>query len=230
MVRRPGYLPTPGLLRRIRTLGGRARRQRLKRAFPGLAAGGEAVRSGGRVSISDHRHRDNGLRSPAPAGFVRAARRRWASDIATRALAIAAIGPPPSSRANHPASRGPARATDRADARSASSPAAARPASFGGPLPPRGRSVPRWVPASSPPRERSLFAVPNRRECCRRPAFATASARLAEESEGLAVRKSWHRSRSVIRGDEHPAPASDAPSPSPHAQESPRRRRAEMLV
>jgi hypothetical protein len=156
MVRRPGYLPTPGLLRRIRTLGGRARRQRLKRAFPGLAAGGEAVRSGGRVSVSDHRHRDNGLRCSGPAGFVRARRRRWASDTATRALAIAAIGSPPSSRASHPAGRGPARVTARADARGASSPAATRPASFAGSPPPRGRSVPRWVPASSPPRERSF--------------------------------------------------------------------------
>ena len=68
---RPGQSPTPGLVHRFRMLGGRPHRQRLKRAFPGLVAGREAVRSGGRVFLSDHRRRDIGLRDPGPAGFVR---------------------------------------------------------------------------------------------------------------------------------------------------------------
>jgi hypothetical protein len=137
-------------------LGGRAHRQRLKRAFPGLAAGGEAVRSGGRVSVSDHRRRDIGLRGPGTAGFVRAPRRQGARDTRIRVLSIAAIGSPPSSRAGHPAGRGLSRAADRADARGASPRPAPRPASSAKTPPPRGGSVPRWVPASSPPRERSF--------------------------------------------------------------------------
>ena len=74
----PGHGRTPGLLSPHPHAGraAHARRQRLKRAFPGpAAASGEAVRSGGSVSISDQHRRDIGPAVPGTAPGARALRR-----------------------------------------------------------------------------------------------------------------------------------------------------------
>ncbi len=136
----PGHTGRPGLPHRIGMRSGRARRarrQRLKRAFPGLADGGEAVRSGGSVSISDQHRRDIGSGVSGTAPCAGGARRHVARDTETRVLSIAAIGTPPSSRAGHPSGRTPIPAVAVAGAPRAA-PTAARPASSSGRPPPRG--------------------------------------------------------------------------------------------
>ncbi len=117
-----GHTRTPGLRSphpHCWAGGRRAHRQRLKRAFPGLAARGEAVRSGGSVSISDQHRREIGPGVHGTAPGARELRGDRAKDIGTRVLYPAAIGSPPSSRAVHPSGRRPARAAADAGARCA---------------------------------------------------------------------------------------------------------------
>ena len=188
------------------------RRQRLKRAFPGPAA---SERRGG--SIGWKRLRRGSIssrhRPPAPRHDLRHMRRaaESAGDTETRLLSIAAIGPPPRSRANPPPGRGPDRASDRAGAPGAPPPTATRPASSAGSPPPRGRSVPRWVRANSPPRERSFspFRIVGK-VCCRRRPSPPLRPDAPDWCTRPAVRKSWHRSQSVMSGHRRPAPASGA--------------------
>ena len=153
----PALSRTPGLLTASAGwAGAHARRQRLKRAFPGLAD--RAARRFDRVEASPSRINTvatSGPGSPArpPAQGDRAA--SGAMDTETRVLSLAAIGPPPGSRAGHPSGRTTARAAGDAGTRRAPAPTAAGPASSAGTPPPRGRSMPRSVRANSPPRERS---------------------------------------------------------------------------
>jgi hypothetical protein len=108
--------------------GGHARRQRLRRAFPGLAAGGEVARSGGKVARSDPHRRDSSLHIRGGSLVARGYHPQIGSNTAILVLAGAASDSPRNSGTEKGSSRNPAGPAGGPGAGRAPEPPSGRPA------------------------------------------------------------------------------------------------------
>ena len=219
-----GHTRTPGLLYRIRRLGGRARTTD-NGSNEHSPASPRAARRFDRVEGSPSRINTvatSGPGSPARPPAQGNCAADGATDTGTRVLSLAAIDSPPSSRAGHPSGRttGPAGRGCRHASRTRTD---SRQAGFIR----RDTAAQRTVSAQ-------IGSGPTRRHA-RDPFRRSKSSGMLSApgprhrdgptsprgSPDHAARKSWHRSRSVMSDGSHHAPDAGATSPPPLARSIP---------